>query len=76
MLPVRCITQAGFAHSPCEVCQKDCVYCRSCIMMGKAAECGFLYEWTGPQMVETGRAELTWQGELSKGQKKSVRKND
>ncbi|MFF2413379.1 DEAD/DEAH box helicase [Bacillus safensis] len=60
-----------FAHSPCEVCQKDCVYCRSCIMMGKATECGFLYEWAGPQMVETYRAELTWQGELSKGQKRA-----
>ncbi|WP_144246074.1 DEAD/DEAH box helicase [Bacillus sp. WP8] len=60
-----------FAHSPCEVCQKDCVYCRSCIMMGKATECGFLYEWTGPQIVETYRAELTWQGELSKGQKRA-----
>ncbi|UYO35319.1 DEAD/DEAH box helicase [Bacillus zhangzhouensis] len=60
-----------FAHSPCEVCQKDCVYCRSCIMMGKATECGFLYEWTGPQMAETCRAGLTWQGELSKGQKRA-----
>ncbi|MEY8846645.1 DEAD/DEAH box helicase [Bacillus safensis] len=60
-----------FAYSPCEVCQKDCVYCRSCIMMGKATECGFLYEWTGPQMVETYRAELTWRGELSKGQKRA-----
>lgn len=63
-----------FAHSPCEVCQKDCVYCRSCIMMGKATECGFLYEWTGPQKVETYRAELTWQGELSKGQKRASEK--
>ncbi|WP_269195676.1 DEAD/DEAH box helicase [Bacillus safensis] len=60
-----------FAHSPCEECQKDCMYCRSCIMMGKATECGFLYEWTGPKMVETYRAELTWQGELSKGQKRA-----
>ncbi|AIZ61687.1 competence protein ComF [Bacillus sp. WP8] len=40
-------------------------------MMGKATECGFLYEWTGPQIVETYRAELTWQGELSKGQKRA-----
>ncbi len=40
-------------------------------MMGKATECGFLYEWTGPQMVETYRAELTWQGELTKGQKRA-----
>lgn len=43
-------------------------------MMGKATECGFLYEWTGPQKVETYRAELTWQGELSKGQKERQKK--
>ena len=43
-------------------------------MMGKATECGFLYEWTGPQKVETYRAELTWQGELSKGQKRASEK--
>ena len=60
-----------FAYSPCDVCQKDCVYCRSCIMMGKVTECGSLYEWTGPQIIEICRAELTWQGELSKGQKRA-----
>lgn len=60
-----------FALSPCETCKKDCVYCRSCIMLGKVSECGFLYEWTGPQKKETRRVELTWQGELSKGQKRA-----
>ncbi|WP_273700884.1 DEAD/DEAH box helicase [Bacillus australimaris] len=60
-----------FAYSPCDVCQKNCVYCRSCIMMGKVTECGSLYEWTGPQMLEICRAELTWQGQLSKGQKRA-----
>ncbi|WP_442895660.1 DEAD/DEAH box helicase [Bacillus sp. FJAT-53060] len=58
-----------FALSPCEMCQKECVYCRSCIMMGKATECSSLYEWIGPQTKETFQVELTWQGELSKGQK-------
>ncbi|MER3124229.1 DEAD/DEAH box helicase [Bacillus pumilus] len=60
-----------FAFSPCDVCQKDCVYCRSCIMMGKSTECGFLYEWTGPQMKETCHTKLTWYGDLSKGQKRA-----
>ncbi|KPN14830.1 competence protein ComF [Bacillus australimaris] len=40
-------------------------------MMGKVTECGSLYEWTGPQMLEICRAELTWQGQLSKGQKRA-----
>lgn len=63
-----------FARSPCETCQKDCLYCRSCIMMGKVTECGFLYEWTGPHKEETIQAELTWQGELSKGQKRASKR--
>ncbi|MDR7247818.1 DEAD/DEAH box helicase [Bacillus pumilus] len=63
-----------FAHSSCDKCQKDCVYCRSCIMMGKTTECGFLYEWTGPQMEEACHSELTWQGNLSKGQKRASEK--
>lgn len=40
-------------------------------MLGKVTECGFLYEWTGPQKKETTQAELTWKGELSKGQQKA-----
>ncbi|WWL80817.1 DEAD/DEAH box helicase family protein [Bacillus altitudinis] len=40
-------------------------------MLGKVSECGFLYEWTGPQKKETRQVELTWQGELSKGQKRA-----
>lgn len=43
-------------------------------MMGKTTECGFLYEWTGPQMEETCHTELTWQGNLSKGQKRASEK--
>lgn len=63
-----------FAPSPCEKCKKECVYCRSCIMMGKATECGYLYEWIGPQIEETVQAKLTWRGELSKGQKRASEK--
>lgn len=63
-----------FAHSPCDKCQKDCVYCRSCIMMGKTLECEFLYEWTGPPIEGTAHTELTWRGNLSKGQKRASEK--
>ncbi|OLP66662.1 hypothetical protein BACPU_00210 [Bacillus pumilus] len=63
-----------FALTPCEKCQKDCVYCRSCIMMGKVTACSSLYEWIGPQIEETCQVELTWQGELSNGQKRASKK--
>ncbi len=63
-----------FAHSPCDKCQKDCVYCRSCITMGKTSECEFLYEWTGPPIEGTAHTELTWRGNLSKGQKRASEK--
>ncbi|MFJ5964417.1 DEAD/DEAH box helicase [Bacillus sp. NPDC093026] len=63
-----------FAFSPCENCKKECVYCRSCIMMGKATECNVLYEWVGPNCDETFQATLTWKGELSKGQRRASEK--
>lgn len=44
-------------------------------MMGKTTECGFLYEWTGPQMEEACHSELTWQETCLKD-KKSVREID
>ncbi|WP_412857612.1 DEAD/DEAH box helicase [Bacillus sp. 179-C3.3 HS] len=60
-----------FAYTPCDQCKKDCVYCRSCIMMGKATECTNLYEWIGPTVEERSQVKFTWQGELSKGQKRA-----
>ncbi|MGE6630228.1 DEAD/DEAH box helicase [Bacillus sp. NPDC077027] len=63
-----------FALTPCEICQKQCVYCRSCIMMGKASECTFLYEWTEASALQFFQVKMTWDGELSSGQKAASKK--
>ncbi|MBM7649354.1 competence protein ComFA [Bacillus ectoiniformans] len=58
-----------FASFPCSRCQKECLYCRNCIMMGRVAECSELVRWTGPipdHPVSAG--ELHWKGQLSDGQ--------
>ncbi|MEW5549967.1 BppU family phage baseplate upper protein [Peribacillus frigoritolerans] len=49
---VRCgnIDQTLFYTFPCKICNQDCTYCRSCIMMGRVSECAKLYRWTGPNI--------------------------
>ncbi|MCJ7843305.1 DEAD/DEAH box helicase [Lederbergia sp. NSJ-179] len=37
-----------FAKFPCAHCQKECYYCRNCIMMGRVSTCTPLYSWIGP----------------------------
>jgi competence protein ComFA len=55
------------AEFPCAQCGKKCVYCRSCIMMGRVSECTPLYGWSG-EMPEIGATPLQWNGSLSDGQ--------
>lgn len=55
------------AEFPCSRCRKKCVYCRSCIMMGRVSECTPLYGWSG-EMPEIDVASLQWSGSLSAGQ--------
>ncbi|MDF1999553.1 DEAD/DEAH box helicase [Peribacillus frigoritolerans] len=52
---VRCgnIDQTLFYTFPCKICNQDCTYCRSCIMMGRVSECAKLYRWTGPGIQYT-----------------------
>lgn len=53
----------------CARCQSDCVYCRNCIMMGKASTCSKLVMWNGePLVFPRINNALHWQGKLSKGQ--------
>lgn len=59
-----------FYSYPCARCQKECVYCRSCIMMGKSQTCSKLVVWTGPSVVFPKMNQyLNWKGELSDGQR-------
>ncbi|WP_346726891.1 DEAD/DEAH box helicase [Bacillus suaedae] len=56
---------------PCAKCQSSkCMYCRHCLTLGKISSCQMLYRWTGPQLpFPKVEAALTWEGELSSGQR-------
>lgn len=58
-----------FYRFPCARCQKQCVYCRNCIMMGKSQTCTKLVVWTGNAMAFPKiQNPLQWEGSLSEGQ--------
>ncbi|MBA9026719.1 DEAD/DEAH box helicase [Peribacillus huizhouensis] len=62
--------QQLFYTFPCSLCQKNCTYCRSCIMMGRVSECTELYSWTGPELhFSIPPQVMAWDGTLSDGQK-------
>ena len=68
---VRCGNkdQTLFYTFPCKICNQDCTYCRSCIMMGRVSECAKLYRWTGPGIQYTIPDNvMRWTGTLSAGQ--------
>jgi competence protein ComFA len=59
-----------FAAFPCARCGETCLYCRSCLMMGRISECTPLIGWNGPAPEFQIPAQImAWQGTLSEGQK-------
>ncbi len=53
-----------FALYPCYQCQRECQYCRNCIMMGRVSVCTQLYTWCGePPLWQASHCH--WQGQLS-----------
>ncbi|WP_195892129.1 DEAD/DEAH box helicase [Bacillus niameyensis] len=61
-----------FTSFPCALCQKECYYCRKCIMMGRVSTCTPLLRWKGPPVHNPHQDHstyLTWNGTLSPGQK-------
>ncbi|MCA1011253.1 DEAD/DEAH box helicase [Halobacillus halophilus] len=61
-----------FAEIPHAICGKDCVYCRSCIQMGRVMECESLY--FGSSNVSWPRLEnpCAWKGKLTFSQQKAA----
>ncbi|MDW2876639.1 MULTISPECIES: DEAD/DEAH box helicase [Bacillaceae] len=58
-----------FAKFPCARCKEDCLYCRSCIMMGRISSCTPLISWQGPEPPHPQpKIYLKWSGNLSVGQ--------
>ncbi|AJD92158.1 hypothetical protein JMA_28410 [Jeotgalibacillus malaysiensis] len=62
-----------FASHFCGRCEKECVYCRNCIQMGKASECERVVLWKGTLFKDVPPAEqiLQWEGELSRPQQRA-----
>ncbi|UOQ94405.1 DEAD/DEAH box helicase family protein [Halobacillus shinanisalinarum] len=61
-----------FAAMPHLACQKECVYCRNCIMMGRVLECEPLYLGS-PHYPWPAIEELcAWEGELTSSQKRAA----
>lgn len=55
-----------FATIFCTHCQKNHLYCRHCLQMGRIMECTPLYYWTGPTVSwPKHQSPCTWQGKLT-----------
>ena len=65
--------QVLFARYPCYACNKQCVYCRSCVMMGRVSECTPLLTWKGGDKSNWPPVQMVWEGILSAGQEKAAR---
>ncbi|WAA12032.1 DEAD/DEAH box helicase [Fervidibacillus halotolerans] len=63
-----------FSPFPCARCQKECVYCRSCLMMGRVSECTPLVTWSGLEISFSYPNSLHWKGGLSPSQKEASEK--
>ncbi|QHE54376.1 DEAD/DEAH box helicase family protein [Pontibacillus sp. HMF3514] len=60
-----------FAGLPCG-CEKECVYCRKCIEMGRVSSCSQFLVWTGSESKwERSGQILKWNGELTYYQKRA-----
>ncbi|MGP4077727.1 DEAD/DEAH box helicase [Halobacillus sp. K22] len=61
-----------FANMPHAACENDCIYCRSCIQMGRTTDCEPLY--FGSPNVKWPRVEnpCAWKGELTFSQQKAA----
>ncbi|WP_197407084.1 DEAD/DEAH box helicase [Bacillus paralicheniformis] len=62
-----------FARYPCYRCNKCCVYCRACVMMGRVSECTSLLTWRGHGRHEWAPVYTEWKGVLSAGQEKAAK---
>ncbi|MDE1412295.1 DEAD/DEAH box helicase [Bacillus licheniformis] len=62
-----------FARYPCYRCSKCCVYCRSCVMMGRVSDCTPLLTWHMHVSHKWAPVHTEWKGALSAGQEKAAK---
>lgn len=60
--------QQEFVHYQCTRCEKECVYCRHCINMGRVTSCTELITWNGPQPLKHKNHILDWGGTYTEAQ--------
>lgn len=64
-----------FATFPCFRCKRECVYCRSCVVMGKVTSCSPLFLWNDSHVKrapeDNPKHVLAWDGTLSYFQQKA-----
>ncbi len=76
----RCLNQnpTFFASFHCAKCNKNCVYCRHCINMGRVSSCSDLILWSGSQResyTKNNRSRIfQWSGTFTPQQKKASEK--
>src|SRR5690625_3533368 len=64
-----------FGKIPCAKCNKEHIYCRHCIMMGRVMVCEHLYEWSGPDFTWPKTSNpCKWSGTLTKDQNKAAQR--
>lgn len=73
----RCHNQKTslFGTIPCQSCDKNCVYCRKCIEMGRVIECELLYYWSKPlEKWPKLNDTCIWNGKLTEQQDKAAQR--
>lgn len=64
--------QQEFIHYQCSKCEKECVYCRHCINMGRVTSCTDLITWNGPKPLKHKKHVLDWSGIYTEAQKEAA----
>ncbi|QCR31487.1 DNA/RNA helicase [Lysinibacillus sp. SGAir0095] len=64
----RNANQQEFIKYQCSRCEKECVYCRHCINMGRVTSCTDLIIWNGPQPLKHKTHLLVWGGTYTEAQ--------
>ena len=64
--------QQEFIQYHCAKCEKECVYCRHCINMGRVTSCTDLITWNGPKPLTHKKHILAWSGTFTEAQNEAA----
>ena len=61
-----------FTRFDCSKCQRQCVYCRHCLSMGRVSSCSQLMIWRGPKAIRKRQHPFQWTGQLTELQQQTA----